>query len=179
MKSSLSRQSIASICLLNIVLKMSLFQIFCFISGLVFGVSLSISFFYFDYNYNARNLNHNIVKLTSVPYNERIKIHDKIRDLYNETVAKDLYSKVKILCWIMTTPANHKTKAIHVKNTWGRRCNKLIFMSSVKDNELGSVALPVHEGRDPLWDKTKHAFMYIYQHHFHEADWFLKADDDK
>jgi glycoprotein-N-acetylgalactosamine 3-beta-galactosyltransferase len=26
-----------------------------------------------------------------------------------------LYSKVRVLCWIMTSPDNHKTKALAVK----------------------------------------------------------------
>lgn len=65
----------------------------------------------------------------------------------------------------MTTPKNHQKKARHVKRTWGSRCNKLIFMSTTVDPELESVALPVQEGRNNLWAKTKEAFIHIYKHH--------------
>lgn len=111
--------------------------------------------------------------------NKNIRIPKISRDLYNETLADKLFNEVRLLCWVMTTPANHKTRAVHIRNTWGKRCNKLLFMSTSVDVELGSVALPVKEGRDPLWDKTKNAFQYVYNHHFDDADWFLKADDDK
>ncbi|XP_073821326.1 glycoprotein-N-acetylgalactosamine 3-beta-galactosyltransferase 1-like [Musca autumnalis] len=96
----------------------------------------------------------------------------------NNILAQTLYHEVRILCWILTTPQNHEEKAKHVKATWGKRCNMLLFMSTAEDPELGSVALPVPEGRDYLWGKTKEAFKYVYKHHFNDADWFLKADDD-
>lgn len=106
------------------------------------------------------------------------EIHDDTHKYENNSIAQQLYKEVKILCWVMTSPSNHKKKAIHVKKTWGKRCNKLIFMSSKEDPELGSVALPVKEGRNNLWGKTKEAFKYVYEHHLDEADWILKADDD-
>ena len=106
------------------------------------------------------------------------EIHDETHAFENTSVARQLYTEVRILCWVMTNPKNHKKKAIHVKRTWGKRCNKILFMSSTEDKELGSVALPVQEGRDNLWAKTKEAFKYVYQHHLDEADWILKADDD-
>lgn len=85
-----------------------------------------------------------------------------------------------------------------VKNTWGKRCNILLFMSTaegirfvyrfrvsspyinaiIKDPDLPSVKLPVHEGRNQLWGKTREAFRYIWNHYRDQADWFFKADDD-
>lgn len=96
----------------------------------------------------------------------------------NNSIANMLYNEVRVLCWVMTQPNNHQKKAKHVLRTWGHRCNKVVFMSSKDDAELGAVALPVNEGRNNLWAKTKEAFKYVYENHYDEADWFMKADDD-
>ena len=70
-------------------------------------------------------------------------------------------------------------QAIHVKNTWGSHCDKLIFMSTQEDPHLGAVKLlGAEEGRQGLWGKTKRAFKYVYENHFDEYEWFMKADDD-
>jgi glycoprotein-N-acetylgalactosamine 3-beta-galactosyltransferase len=94
-------------------------------------------------------------------------------------LAEFLHKKVKVLCWIMTSPDTLKERAYHVNKTWGKRCNKILFMSTQLDDEMDNViALPVTEGRDFLWSKTKEALRYIYRYHMDEYDWFLKADDD-
>lgn len=101
-----------------------------------------------------------------------------LRSNIDDSHADELFAKARILCWIMKNPENQSKKAIHVKNTWGRRCNKLLFMSTKSNPDLGAVALPVNEGRNNLWNKTKIAFHYIYQNHLNDADFFMKADDD-
>uniref|UniRef100_A0A3B3BRY3 N-acetylgalactosaminide beta-1,3-galactosyltransferase n=2 Tax=Oryzias melastigma TaxID=30732 RepID=A0A3B3BRY3_ORYME len=93
-------------------------------------------------------------------------------------LADELYKKVRILCWVMTGPNNLEKKARHVKYTWSRHCNIVIFMSSVDDPDFPTVGLGTKEGRDQLYWKTIRAFHYAYEHHAEEADWFLKADDD-
>ncbi|XP_060592471.1 glycoprotein-N-acetylgalactosamine 3-beta-galactosyltransferase 1-like isoform X2 [Ruditapes philippinarum] len=92
--------------------------------------------------------------------------------------AVDLKNKIRVLCWVMTSPQNLQKKAIHVRNTWAHRCNKLIFISSETNTSFPTVGIDVPEGRDHLTGKTMKAFRFIFENHFDEADWFMKADDD-
>lgn len=109
-----------------------------------------------------------------------VKLHDH-DDFHKErdVGAREMFDKVRILCWVLTSPKTHQSKAAHVKATWGRRCNKLLFMSTKVDESLPSIALGIEkEDRDHLWEKTKAAFAEVYKNHMDDADWFMKADDD-
>jgi glycoprotein-N-acetylgalactosamine 3-beta-galactosyltransferase len=66
----------------------------------------------------------------------------------NDSVAKDLEKRIRILCWIMTGPQNLDKKAIHVKKTWAKRCNTLIFISSTTNTSFPTIGLDVPEGRE-------------------------------
>jgi len=103
-----------------------------------------------------------------------------IRDLYETKLSDKLYNEIRILCLVFTHPDNHKTKVPYVKNTWGKSCNKLIFMSTKNDTNIPEIVALNHEnGRSNLWKKTRLALEYVYENHFDDADWFLRADDDK
>ncbi|KAL5007663.1 hypothetical protein ScPMuIL_016469 [Solemya velum] len=92
--------------------------------------------------------------------------------------AIDIYEKVRVLCWVMTYPAVLEKKTIHVKNTWTRRCNVILYFSSENNEIFPTIGLDVEEGREHLTAKTMHAFRYILKHHIDDAEWFMKADDD-
>ncbi|CAM4633954.1 unnamed protein product [Leuciscus chuanchicus] len=91
--------------------------------------------------------------------------------------ALDLSQKVRVLCWVMTQPQHLESRTQHVRDTWGKRCNIILYMSS-KESDFPTVGLNVSEGRSQLYWKTIRAFQHIHKHHLDDADWFLKADDD-
>ena len=148
---------------------MSKSNIFFFICGFFIGI---FSWSLFNH---VMIFEENEQKLLSLKH--EIKVN-QYNTKYNEALSNELFNEVKIVCIVMTHPANHRKNAIHVKNTWGKKCNKLLFMTSANDSELDSVVLPIKEDRDFLWSKTKRSFLYAYHNHFNDADWFLKADDD-
>ena len=78
----------------------------------------------------------------------------------------------------MTQPANIEKKARHVKETWGRHADILLFMSSKEDKSLPAIGLGTGEGRGNLTEKHMKAFQYVHDHYLDKADWFMKADDD-
>lgn len=93
-------------------------------------------------------------------------------------ISNVIYENVRILCWIMTHPNNTYKKAIHINETWGKKCTKLIFINADMNSNLPSVDLNVTDGRKYLWQKTKKALAYLYKTELNNYDWFLKADDD-
>ncbi|XP_064614350.1 glycoprotein-N-acetylgalactosamine 3-beta-galactosyltransferase 1-like [Liolophura sinensis] len=96
----------------------------------------------------------------------------------DSSVAEELYHKVRVLCWVLTSPDNLQKKAIHVRATWAKRCNKVLFMSSVTNSSFPTIGLNISEGREHLTAKTMRAYDHVADNYMDEADWFMKADDD-
>ena len=147
-------------------------------SALTFGV-LYASFFclvtFHDYDLKPFNNKYHISTTSTTSTTRK-----PVRYVgHNTSMADDLFDKVKIVCILVTISRHHVKKAMHVKNTWGKRCNKIVFATSKKDSRLGlSAAIRVKNSRKLLWPKTRESFKYAHKHHFNDGDWFLKADDD-
>lgn len=150
---------------------MSRQTIFTLVCGSLLGFSIAVMTVM---SFGANNENHPIII-----YNARQEVEDDVGAMESvKSLSDTLFREVKVLCWVMTNPDNHKTKAWSVRQTWGQRCNKLLFMSTASDGDLQPVVLPFAEGREQLWNKTREAFKHVYDHYLEEFDWFLKADDD-
>ena len=49
----------------------------------------------------------------------------------------------RVLCWILTYPKAHSTKAVAINATWGRKCTKLIFMTTAHYPDLNTVVVDI------------------------------------
>jgi len=98
-------------------------------------------------------------------------------------------SRDRILCLILTSPKNFLTKTIAVNKTWAQRCDGYFFITESPSDNLSlafniSKQLPIASiknitaGYEHLTQKSVLAFLFAYEHHFNDFDWFIKADDD-
>ncbi|CAL1546930.1 unnamed protein product [Lymnaea stagnalis] len=165
-----------------------------FVLGLVVGLSVAFLVFsyaqvhYRDYQHPVELLNPDTKAASSHEELDRQIANKPLPDVHldvdqhmhhdDDAIAKKLSEKVRVLVWVMTAPNNLASKAKVVKETWAKRCNKVIFFSSENNAEFPTVGLDVPEGRDHLTAKTMKGFRHVYEKHFDDADWFMKADDD-
>lgn len=89
----------------------------------------------------------------------------------------DMPKKVRLLCWFMTDPAI-LNKSIHVKNTWTRKCDIRLFISSESNTNFPTIGVDVPAGRNHIGAKSRAAWTLIYKKYRNQADYFMKADPD-
>ncbi|KAE8626702.1 hypothetical protein XENTR_v10006716 [Xenopus tropicalis] len=139
-----------------------------------FSLGLTVGFFFTLYMTNNASMVDKWQKLSrSWKWN-----NENLTQISDNKVSENLSKSVRVLCWIMTSPNNLQSKAIHLKRSWTRHCNITLFMSSTANETFPTIGLGTKEGREELYWKTIRAFQYIHQNYLDQADWFLKADDD-
>ncbi|KAF1780177.1 Fringe-like [Phytophthora cactorum] len=95
----------------------------------------------------------------------------------------------RILCFAVSYSAQHQTRVRAVAETWGQRCDKLLFFSNMSDTIIVAADTPAERRFDVvqldiiadhahLWLRTRAALKYLYDNFRHDYDWFYKCDDD-
>ena len=87
-------------------------------------------------------------------------------------------TRPRLLCWILADPNLLHTKVIHQKQTWAKRCDKLLVMSSKQNDTFPAIGLNVTTGRNHITSKVLEAWKFIYKHHLKDYDFFIKTDPD-
>ena len=95
-----------------------------------------------------------------------------------------------ICCLILTSPKSFATRATAINATWGPRCDGYFFITEVNNETLTpeemniAKRLPIApikdivSGYDHLTQKSTLAFLFAYEQHINDFEWFIKADDD-
>jgi hypothetical protein len=92
-------------------------------------------------------------------------------------------SFLNILCMVLSTKREHQV-AVNIKNTWGAKCNQLIFLADYDDPSLPAVDMKATwEGSgDCLIDKIFKGWQYVHDGRLSgklaDFDFVLKADVD-
>ena len=80
-----------------------------------------------------------------------------------------------ILCYVHTI-SSFQEKSQAVRDTWGPRCDKLIFISNETSVDTVHLSLFAYDHAH-LWDKTRKSLQYLVEN-YPDYDYYYKADDD-
>ena len=85
---------------------------------------------------------------------------------------------VRLLCWI-SSPFIRREKENSIRVTWGKRCDKLIFIANSSDITANQTENKVIFSDGIVWlfaRTTEDVLKYLHDHYLNDFDWFLKAD---
>lgn len=100
-----------------------------FAVGFVLGILVSIYFLGSSPCYNPNQLSSDLQGRS----NDKRLVLEEGSQQTGTSSSVSLKKQGRILCWIITSPKTH-IRAQLIKETWGRRCDTLLFMSSAQGN---------------------------------------------
>ncbi|DBA03163.1 TPA: LOW QUALITY PROTEIN: hypothetical protein N0F65_003883 [Lagenidium giganteum] len=96
-----------------------------------------------------------------------------------QPISHEQMRSVRVLCWVNTYHKNHAKRLLAIKRTWGKKCDKLLFMSDVEDLRVPTVRIAAPPLHETLWQKHREIVRVLLRE-FREGDfdWVFKSDDD-
>ncbi|KAI9992947.1 hypothetical protein PInf_014889 [Phytophthora infestans] len=100
-------------------------------------------------------------------------------ELVNVSPLSSEAAKSRVLCWVNTYHANHDKRLHAIKRTWGRKCDKLLFMSDIEDLSVPTVEIVAPPRHEMLWQKHREIVRLLVREYSEDQfDWVFKCDDD-
>ncbi|XP_046542834.1 glycoprotein-N-acetylgalactosamine 3-beta-galactosyltransferase 1-like [Haliotis rubra] len=96
----------------------------------------------------------------------------------DNSLAAAVSRKVRLACFITTREVYMDTKLKAVNATWGRRCDKILYVMTTNKTGPDILGLDIRDHHDTLTEKIVQTFTHMYNTYLEQYDWFLKADDD-
>ncbi|XP_075260153.1 glycoprotein-N-acetylgalactosamine 3-beta-galactosyltransferase 1-like [Convolutriloba macropyga] len=84
---------------------------------------------------------------------------------------------LQLFCFVPTYEKMLSTRAVAVRDTWGRRCDRMIFAAD-EDNKTFPTLKMGEPGRKMLWAKVRDTFEFLFDNYLEKYDWFYKGDDN-
>lgn len=104
-----------------------------------------------------------------------------MRNLETENLAEYMYNTQRVLCIVVSDQREITDNYEYIMNTWGKRCNKIIFfsdetitLSSV--NVAKDASILVFSHADPQ-TRLRNIMKFIYASEKHNFDWLMKVGD--
>ena len=96
--------------------------------------------------------------------------------MIDDSAARALRSRGRVLCWVPSVAKQLGSKVKAVNSTWIRRCDgHVFFVEGPAPLPPDVVSLDVPPGYYNLTTKVVAVMQYLYRHHLHDYDWFLKV----
>ncbi|XP_032790510.2 glycoprotein-N-acetylgalactosamine 3-beta-galactosyltransferase 1-like [Daphnia magna] len=90
--------------------------------------------------------------------------------------------KIQLLCWVSSTFSLSISHAENViRETWGKRCDKLLFVYTNDTNNGKEERLSETDNAGIIrivGRTTSEVLQHLYDHHLNDSHWFLKADEN-
>ena len=102
------------------------------------------------------------------------KIRKKVLEVQQEVKKSQNKRLPRVLC-IVQTRRGRENLVESIKNTWGKRCDKLLVVSNAEVHDNSAINIPPIMGEDTmenLWQKRRAIWNFVYDKYVDEYEYF-------